>query len=166
MIQRLVPERWEACLEVYLDAYRRALDVHPVSLPAMALALDRLRERGLRLGVVTGKGYRSAVMTLERLGLAGYFGAVEAGSPNGSIKSACIQQVLARWGVRPDRVAYVGDSVSDMHAAREAGLIPLGAAWFATTDAAVLRAVAPHEVFDTVEHFIRWIEAHIEFARR
>ena len=162
MIQRLVPERWEPCLEAYLQAYRRALDEYPGSLPAMASALDRLRQRGLRLGVVTGKGYRSAVLTLERLGLAGYFATVEAGSPSGSIKSACIQRVLVHWGVRPDRVAYVGDTASDMHAARETGVIPLGAAWVGTTDAQALRAAGPHEVFDTVEHFTHWIEAHLE----
>ncbi len=162
MIQRLVPEQWERCLEVYLEAYRRALDEYPVSLPAMTSALERLRRRGLSLGVVTGKGYRSAVLTLDRLGLAGYFAAVEAGSPNGSIKSACIQRVLARWGVGADRVAYMGDSASDVLAAREAGVVPLGAAWLPTTDAQALRAAAPHEVFDTVEGFIRWIDEHIE----
>jgi len=166
MIQRLVPERWEPCLEAYLQAYRRALDEYPASIPAMAAALDRLRERGLRLGVVTGKGHRSAVLTLERLGLAGYFATVEAGSPNGSIKSACIRRVVASWGARPDRVAYVGDSASDVHAAREAGVLPLGAAWVGTTDGQALRAAAPHEVFDTLEHFTRWIEAHLAPPRR
>jgi pyrophosphatase PpaX len=166
MIQRLVPDGWEACLAIYLEAYRRSLDECPVALPAMASALDRLRERGLRLGVVTGKGYQSAVLTLDRLGLAGYFAALEAGSPHGSIKAACIRQVLARWDLGADRVAYVGDSASDVQAAREAGVIPLGAAWVATTDAAALRAAAPHEVFDTLEDFIHWTEAHLEFAHR
>jgi HAD superfamily hydrolase (TIGR01549 family) len=166
MIQRLVPERWESCLEGYLDGYRRALAEYPASLPAMAEALERLRARGLTLGVVTGKGYRSAILTLDRLGLAGYFAVVEAGSPDGSIKSACIRRVLAHWGLRPDRVAYVGDTASDVHAAREAGVLPLGAAWVGTTDARALRAAAPQEVFDTVEHFIQWIEEHVEFARR
>ena len=166
MIQRLVPEQWERCLDVYLGAYRRALDEYPVALPAMTSALDRLRQRGLRLGVVTGKGYRSAVLTLDRLGLAGYFAVLEAGSPNGSIKSACIQRVLVHWGLGADRVAYVGDSASDVLAAREAGVVPLGAAWLPTTDAQALRAAAPHEIFDTLEAFIRWIEEHVEFARR
>jgi phosphoglycolate phosphatase/pyrophosphatase PpaX len=165
MIQRLVPEQWERCLEVYLEAYHRALHAYPVSLPALTLALDRLRERGLWLGVVTGKGYRSAVLTLDRLGLAGYFAAVEAGSPTGSIKSACIQQVLGRWGIGPDRAAYLGDSPSDVRAAREAGVVPLGAAWVGTTDATALRAAGPFETFDSIQGFIRWIEEHVECTR-
>jgi pyrophosphatase PpaX len=165
MIQRLVPNGWEACLAIYLEAYRRALDAHPVSLPAMASALERLHARGLSLGVVTGKGLRSAILTLDHLGLARNFDVVEAGSPTGSVKPASIRRVLTRWGLGAARVAYVGDSASDVHAAREAGVVPLGAAWLPTTDAAALRAAAPLETFDSVTGFIRWIEDHVEFTR-
>jgi phosphoglycolate phosphatase/pyrophosphatase PpaX len=165
MIQRLVPGDWKACLDIYLEAYRRALAQRPTSLPAMAAALERLRGRGLSLGVVTGKGLRSALLTLDHLGLARYFDMVEAGSPEGNVKPASIRQALARWGLRAGRVAYIGDSASDIHAAREAGVVPLGAAWVPTTDGAALRAAAPLETFDTVTGFIRWIEEHVEFTR-
>ena len=165
MIQRLVPGDWEACLDIYLEAYRRALAQRPTSLPAMAAALERLRGRGLSLGVVTGKGLRSALLTLDHLGLARYFDMVEAGSPEGNVKPASIRQALARWGLRAGRVAYIGDSASDIHAAREAGVVPLGAAWVPTTDGTALRAAAPLETFDTVQGFLGWIEDHVEFTR-
>jgi len=165
MIQRLVPKGWEACLAIYLEAYRRALDAHPVSLPAMASALERIHTRGLLLGVVTGKGLRSAILTLDHLGLARYFDVVEAGSPAGSVKPASIRRVLRQWGLGAGRVAYVGDSASDVHAAREAGVVPLGAAWVPTTDGAALRAAVPLETFDTIEGFLGWIEDHVESPR-
>ena len=91
---------------------------------------------------------------------------IESLAPEGNVKPASIRQVLARWGLRAGRVAYVGDSASDIHAAREAGVVPLGAAWVATTDGAALRAAAPLETFDTVEGFLGWIEDHVEFTRR
>jgi HAD superfamily hydrolase (TIGR01549 family) len=166
MIQRLVPNGWEACLAIYLEAYRRAIAQQPTSLPAMAEALERLHARGLSLGVVTGKGLRSAILTLDHLGLARYFDVVEAGSPTGNVKPAGIRRVLTRWGLGAGRVAYVGDSASDVYAAREAGVVPLGAAWVPTTDAVALRAAAPLETFDSVTGFIRWIEDHVEFTRR
>jgi HAD superfamily hydrolase (TIGR01549 family) len=165
MIQRLVPSGWEACLATYLEAYRRAIARHPASLPLMAEALERLRARGVWLGVVTGKGLRSAILTLDHLGLAGYFDVVEAGSPTGNVKPTSIRRVLAHWGLGGDRVAYVGDSASDVQAAREAGVAPLGAAWVPTTDAAALRAAGPLETFDSVQGFLRWIEEHVEFTR-
>ncbi len=166
MIQRLVPDRWEDCLRAYLAAYRESLPEYARPIPGMKEALLRLRTRGMNLAIVTGKGPRSAAVTLTHLDLADSFDVVEAGSPEGSVKPAAIRKVLARWGAAPHQVAYVGDTPSDMAAAREAGVIPLGAAWLQTADARGLRAVSPAEIFLTLPHFIRWLEATLDHTRR
>ena len=165
MIQRLVPDRWEACLQAYLAAYRECLPEHARSIPGMKEALLRLRTRGMKLAIVTGKGPHSAELTLKHLDLAESFEVMEAGSPEGSVKPAAIRKVLARWGARPHHVAYVGDAPSDMEAAREAGVIPLGAAWLPTTNEQALRAVLPIATFPTLPHFLRWIEANLDHTR-
>jgi len=165
MIQRLVPDRWEACLQAYLAAYRECLPEHARSIPGMKEALLRLRTRGMKLAIVTGKGPHSAELTLKHLDLAESFEVMEAGSPEGSVKPAAIRRVLARWGTAPHRVAYVGDAPSDMEAAREAGVIPLGAAWLPTTNDQALRAVLPVATFRTLQHFLHWIEATLDHTR-
>ena len=165
MIQRLVPDRWEACLQAYLAAYRECLPEHARSIPGMKEALLRLRTRGMKLAIVTGKGPHSAELTLKHLDLAESFEVMEAGSPEGSVKPAAIRKVLARWGTAPHRVAYVGDAPSDMEAAREAGVIPLGAAWLPTTNDQALRAVLPVATFRTLQHFLHWIEATLDHTR-
>ena len=165
MIQRLVPDRWEACLQAYLAAYRECLPEHARSIPGMKEALLRLRTRGMKLAIVTGKGPHSAELTLKHLDLAESFEVMEAGSPEGSVKPAAIRKVLARWGARPHHVAYVGDAPSDMEAAREAGVIPLGAAWLPTTNEQALRAVLPVATFRTLQHFLHWIEATLDHTR-
>jgi phosphoglycolate phosphatase len=162
MFQRWVPERWEECLRLYLAAYEREHRRTGRTFPGIETALGLLRERGIPLAVVTGKGPHSAAISLTQLGLLPYFDCIETGSPEGSVKVRCIERVLSRWRVTPDRVAYLGDVVSDIEASRAVGAIPLAAAWEERSDAGALRALKPLAVFDAVPQFIQWIEATVE----
>jgi len=166
MIRRLVPDRWKDCLRAYLAAYQESLQAYARPIPGMREALDRLRGWGVTLAVVTGKGSHSAVETLRHLGLADVLDTVETGSAGGSVKPAAIRKVLVRWGVAPEQVAYVGDAPSDMQAAREAGVVPLAAAWLPTTNAQALRAMSPVATFRTLQDFSRWIETNLGNRRR
>jgi hypothetical protein len=47
-----------------------------------------------------------------------------------------------------------------MQAAKEAGLVALGAAWADTADASVLRGLEPAAVFEDVREFGAWMESH------
>ena len=162
IIQRLVPDRWQECLAAYLERYERehARCTAPFSGIERALAL--LQRRGARLAIVTGKGAVSAAISLRHLGVAHWFDAVETGVPQGGVKPASIKRVLARWGARPDEVAYVGDATADVDAAKEAGVIALAAAWAATTRAEELAARGPLAMFSSVADFVDWIEANVE----
>ena len=162
IIQRLVPDRWEACLKAYLTAYERESARNARLFPGIETALRLLKERGVALAIVTGKGARSAAISLRHLGLAGFFDMVETGSPAGGIKPQSIRNVLAKWDAFPHEVAYVGDAPSDIEAAREAGVIPLGAAWAPTTSAQELATMAPLEIFHIVDCFVQWIETEVE----
>jgi pyrophosphatase PpaX len=162
IIQRLVPDQWQACLQTYLDAYDRAHAPYAKPFPGIETALRLLKQRGVALAIVTGKGPHSAAISLKHLGLASYFDVVETGSAEGAVKPLLIRRVLTKWGVWPHQVAYMGDTAYDIEAAREAGVIPLGAAWAATASAHSLNALAPLATFDSVESFIHWIDRNVE----
>jgi phosphoglycolate phosphatase-like HAD superfamily hydrolase len=119
----------------------------------------------VRRAIVTGKGPRSAAISLRILGLDGLFERVEAGSPDGNIKPNNMRRVVEAWGFDPAAVACVGDAPSDIRAAREIGAIPLAAAWAATADYEALRALAPKETFRRVEEFLEWIECQTDHQR-
>ena len=104
----------------------------------------------------------SAAISLRYLGIAPFFDVISTGSPEGDVKPLQIRQVLAKWGAAPERVAYIGDTGSDMRAARKAGVMPLGAQWAATSDVSGLDAETPLATFSTVDSLVRWIESHIE----
>jgi phosphoglycolate phosphatase-like HAD superfamily hydrolase len=109
--------------------------------------------------VVTGKGNTTTGYTLKKWGLIDYFDAIETGSDDGPVKPRLIKKVLRRWNVPADSVAYLGDAPTDIDAAREAGIIPLVAAWAESTRVEPLVAMEPEAVFYSVEEFAGWVEA-------
>ena len=159
MLRRFVPDRWEECLRYYLRLYEQEHRRVGRIFPGIDTALGMLKTRGIPLAVVTGKGPKSAAISLTQLGLTPYFELIETGSPEGGVKPDCIRSVLAHWGIVSDRIAYLGDVVSDIEAARAAGLIPLAAAWDKRAEPEALRSLAPAALFHTVEEFIDWIAA-------
>ena len=161
IMQRLVPDRWEACLAAYLHAYEREHAGCTAPFPGFETAFGLFRARGLKLAIVTGKSAATAAISLRHLGIAHYFDVVETGSPVGSIKPAAIARVLARWDLRPAEAAYIGDAAADIDASKEAGVIPLGAAWSATARAEELRARGAAATFSAVTDFIAWIETNV-----
>ncbi len=164
VFQRLVPDRWQACLQSFLAAYEREHDRCPVPFPGIEGVLRSLRSRGVRLGIVTGKGPGSAEISLRRFGLGGYFDAVETGSPEGGVKAALIRRLLRRWSLAPQEAAYIGDHPSDVRAASEVGVLPLAAAWATTADPEALHASGPACLFRTVEELSAWIADNLGSA--
>lgn len=157
IIQRLVPSDHAAAYAEFLEEYDSAHSSCTAPLPGIPEALAALRDRGVMLGIVTGKGPESADISLRHLGIGGLFDALRAGSVHGDRKPGIILEMLHEWGLRPDQAAYVGDSVSDIESARAAGVTALAAAWAATADTDRLRACNPDELFVSVPELMEWV---------
>ena len=156
MFQRVVPARWEEAFSAYLSEYKRQLPLCAV-FSGMVETLQWLAERGVPVALVTGKSRATALMSLSAFGLDSVFEPVETGSPSGVVKAAAIARVVSRWGVPAHEVIYVGDAVSDVHAAHEAGVLAVAAGWAPTTSVAELRALGPHALFTDVAGFRAWL---------
>ena len=156
MFQRVAPERWQEAFGVYLSEYERHLPLCAL-FPAISTVLTSLGQRGVPLALVTGKSRPTALMSLKAFGLDGVFDPVETGSPTGVVKAAAIARVVSGWGVAPDEVIYVGDAISDVHAAHEAGVHAVAAAWAPTASLVELRELRPHELFTDVADFHAWL---------
>jgi phosphoglycolate phosphatase len=118
-----------------VEAVKREMDVAlgeavrttltPIGDPAGVC--DALRARGLRLGVATNDSERPARDQVAILGLSDRFGFV-AGYDSGFGEKPGPGMVLAfarSVAAAPARVALVGDSAHDMHAARAAGALAI-----------------------------------------
>lgn len=157
----MVPDRWQAARERYLRVYEDVHTLCPEPFPGIEEALRLLKTRGVRMGIVTGKGLETTVLTLKQFGLLDYFDAIGPGDPARAIKPQVIRRQLAEWGIPITQAAYIGDTAYDIEAAKEAGVIPLAAAWAATTDLGSVEAAEPFETFFTIQSFVDWIDKNV-----
>jgi len=92
--------------------------------PGLFAAMDALEARGVRLAIVTNKYEHLAVRLVAELGLSHRFACVIGGDtmgPGNAKPSALpIREMIARCG--GGRAAFVGDSIYDILAARNAGI--------------------------------------------
>lgn len=105
---------------------------HQVRLfPGIVDVLTRLRAKGVVMCVATGKSGDRARSLLETMGISEFFDAVVGSDEVTKPKPAAdiIIEALARVGGHKEAAVMVGDATVDLISAREAGVIPIGAAW-------------------------------------
>ena len=120
--------------EVWAEVFRTAERFEAASvnsakpMPGATDVLAALKERGLKIGLLTHNSSVIAVNVLERFGLKRFFDAmlardfVEDVKPNPDHLSG----VLRELGVKPDETVVVGDTVFDIRCAKELGAIAVG----------------------------------------
>lgn len=110
--------------KLMLGYYEAHLTVHTKAFPGMVAAVEALTARGCRVGIVTNKFESFAVQALRQLDLLDRFETVIGGDTlgrgNAKPSAAPIRELTARLG--GGRTAFVGDSIYDMQAARNAGV--------------------------------------------
>jgi phosphoglycolate phosphatase len=99
-------------------------------------ALEELRSRGYRLGVVSNR-WGSPNPYLDRDRITSLFESVEYSNVPGYMKPSpyMLVQVASQLHVNPMKIAYVGDKVEfDVAAAQRAGAVPVLLAWGRSED--------------------------------
>lgn len=107
-----------------LDFYEANLSAGTVPFPGLIEALDELDARGVKVAIVTNKIERFAVKLVAELALNHRFACVIGGDTmgqgNAKPSAAPIREMIARCG--GGRSAFVGDSIYDILAAKNAGI--------------------------------------------
>lgn len=93
--------------------------------------LQYLKSKKYPLGIFTGKGRDASIITLSKLGVDHFFDLIVTGddvenhkpSPEGILK------FVNHFGLKPERVLMIGDSVADVKASREAGIKIASVLW-------------------------------------
>ncbi len=151
-------DREAAATERYLERYARLHRDVPGLFPGMERVLQRCADMGLRRGIVTGKGPRSARISADQLGLDAHFEVIEAGSPEGWSKVERLRHILDAWGIDAGAGFYVGDHPSDVRAARELGLHAISVAWCPLADVEALRRAEPDALLTRPEDLLAWLD--------
>lgn len=152
-IHALIPEHYDEGVARYLAAYERFHDRWPDPFPGIPELLRGLKRDGKFVGLVTGKGMSSLMITLRRYGLEDIFEVIKPGQPEGPIKERCIEEIFAVHPLKRSETLYIGDSPYDITASRACGIRVAAAAWAPTADLAALSALHPDACFTTVQGF-------------
>jgi phosphoglycolate phosphatase len=102
-------------------------DAEPVTrtrlYPGARELLFELRDTGLPLAICTNKPQHLTDLILARLDLAAYFSVIWGAAPGLPLKpdAACLRNVCTSLGTQPAETVMVGDSHTDVEAARAAG---------------------------------------------
>jgi phosphoglycolate phosphatase len=117
----------EACVAAYRARYVDELKLTP-SFPGMPEAVRELRDE-FRLGVATSKPQEFAEQVLEVMGMRDAFDVVAGPAMTGTEgKDPVVARAMEQLG-RGSCLAMVGDRRPDMLAARNHGLLAVGALW-------------------------------------
>jgi phosphoglycolate phosphatase len=120
-----VPERalFEQALPVFERCYSAVNGQHTTVYPGVREGLDRLRAEGFPLACVTNKSGRFTLPLLDAMRLAGYFSQVVAGDslPRKKPDPLPLTHASAQFGIAPQFMLMIGDSLNDAEAARAAG---------------------------------------------
>jgi phosphoglycolate phosphatase len=140
------PGRLELMETMKQEAMRRWPEVlrqHGRIMPGLRQTLETLKNRGLRLAIVTGS-QSGSFQSLREEGLLDFFEVVITGAevtrpkpdPEGLLKCAAV------LGVEASQAVYVGDAPTDVQASRAAGMSAVSVLSGAG-DAALLSAAGP-----------------------
>ena len=113
----------QRALAIYEAAYEKLLGRETSVFPGVREGLERLATAGFGLACVTNKASRFTRPHLDRAGLGDYFSLVIGGDSLLAKKPdpLPLKQAARHFGVTPDRLLMIGDSVNDTQAARAAG---------------------------------------------
>lgn len=161
VLRNEVGDAWQDAMELYLAEYQAGHG--GAHFPTVNEVVRMLGRAGIRQAVVTGKGARSAAITLEAIDLADVFEEVAAGSMDGSIKTVEIARIVDTWGLAPPNVAYIGDAPSDIRHSREANVVAVAAAWKPGIDAEHLSGLDPDFLLTSESELVEWVEQAVEF---
>lgn len=114
---------FEKAYPIFLDLYAENTSKRSRLYPGIREGLDYLKAKGYKLGCVTNKAARFTEPLLRDLGVADDFAIIVSGDtlPQKKPDPAPLLHAAKFFGVDPAQALMVGDSVSDVKAARAAG---------------------------------------------
>jgi phosphoglycolate phosphatase len=147
----------ERALAFFLEYYRHHDLDHTVLYPSVKESLDRIREAGKRMAVLTNKPVRMSRHIIEGLGVGGHFFQIYGGNSFEQKKPhpMGVEALMQEAGVGKPETLMVGDSAVDVQTARNAGISCCGLTYGFQPETLV--NPAPDLLFDRMEQLADWL---------
>ena len=148
---------------LFVDYYQRSICDRSTVYPGVLDLLENLSSRGYFFGVVTNKPRQFAELLLARLNLSGHFDVLVAGDDLPCMKPhpAMLVHACEVLGILTGQAAFVGDSRTDVAAARAARMPVLLAGWGYDPTAGEGN-VMPDVILRDVRDIVLWVSPGID----
>src|SRR4030067_1208684 len=154
-------DNFENAIEDYYKFYK---DEHNLAAvyPGIKELLRSIKEKNIPIGIFTGKGRRTTLITLEVLGLDKYFDLIVTGDDVKENKPSGegIIKFINAFGLNKEKVLMIGDSVGDIKAAREAGVKIASVVWDKYVKEEVLKKGSDY-LFHSVDELKEFLETNL-----
>ncbi len=161
-MRRLLPDLDELQRSRIADDYRREFfgQKAPTRLfDGVRETIEALHERGIWMGVATGKSRRGLMRGLDESGLGAFLPFLRTADDCPSKPHpAMLEEIALEAGLSADELLMVGDTDYDLMMARHAG-VPAFAVTYGGHDRRRLEACAPVACLDHLSDLLDWIEA-------
>lgn len=155
-ISRLLPDVPNAA-GLYLEEFSRLHRQCRKPFDGITQLIKTARKEGLPVSMVTAKGPTTAKLSFDYIDIRHLFDEVYTATSDGIQKVPHIRKLIAQWGLSTGEAAYIGDTVSDMAQAEEAGAVPLGACWGGFASKTQLVEAGAREVFTDPLQILDWL---------
>ena len=154
------PARKERFLKVYRAHNATIHDDMIRAFPGLLELLDRFRNAGFAMGVVTSKMRGTAWGGLKVVGAAPYFDCIVGSEDTEAHKPDPDPVILGceKLGVNPSECVYVGDAPFDVQAGSAAGCSTVGVTW-GMFDEETLRRAGATRIAHTMDELAQAVEA-------
>jgi phosphoglycolate phosphatase len=147
----------QAALAFFMQYYAAHDLEHTTLYPGVRESLDRFRDAGKRMAVLTNKPVRMSLHIVEGLGIGGHFFQVFGGDSFERKKPdpMGVEALLREAGMDRAHAMMVGDSAVDVATARNAGIACCGVTYGFQPES--LADPAPDLLVDRMEQFADWL---------
>ena len=124
-------ELYERVFRDYDTEYNKDVSRGTTIFEGLLESLDRLKQKGIKLAIVSNKPDFAAQTVVKALYGEGYFDYVTGQTPGGVLKPdpSVVLTVMERFGALPEDCLYFGDTSTDMQTGKNAGIFTVGVLW-------------------------------------
>ena len=149
---------WADVMRDYSNAYKANVSYKTTIFPGLRETLDAVKALGVKIAIVSNKPDVQAKTVVRELYGEGFFDFVSGQIPGGILKPdpTVVLSVMESFGATRDECLYIGDTSTDMHTGKNAGMYTVGVLWGfrgrdeLTENGADILLERPEEIYDLV----------------
>jgi pyrophosphatase PpaX len=161
--ENLKNKNHEQAIELFYEKYSDKHQELVLENEAINDLLLFLKSEGYKLGIVTGKAYRSLIISLQHLKMDHLFDVIITGDdvvkpkphPEG------IHKALKQLQIKKSEAIFLGDSDADILAGKQAGVQTIGVHWLPNFQTPEFR-VEPDQKFSSVNEFLQLLQQIVQ----